>query len=481
MEETSMFFLKKFIFQLLMPFFLILSVRTLISRAMYDNEILIPSAEHQTVVGRVPGSIQGNGIAGPEVLLSQNWYFATNIPNPTYYGGGIGYQNSNSEYIYVIGGNGTGTGTDKVVRYNINLNTWEIEEALPMSLRLNAVALLRDSLYSVGGMTANYTYTNSVFKYGINENHWESRASFPTLAAFSKAVGYQDSLIYVAGGSDGSATFNTVYLYNAVNNTWRNATPMPSGRVSGAFTRSGDTLVYIGGASLPSNIHNTTFRGVINQYNRSIISWTSGAPFPAGQMFRMDANPWGCKGVIVTGGSSEISFSSTSNVCYSYSPGSNTWTQLNNKPTPWTCGQSGTVLHDDGAWISVCASGWGGSSVLSSTEIFYSFHDCSMVGIINNRNVPLDFELKQNYPNPFNSETVIEFSIPERAKVKVSVFDITGKKVINLIEDYLNPGKYTLNWNADNYPSGVYIYKIYSISSEGSTVHQGSKKMILLK
>jgi hypothetical protein len=299
------------------------------------------------------------------------------------------------------------------------------------------------------------------------------------LIAHSKAVGYQDSLIYVAGGSDGTVIYNSVYLYNANTNSWRSASSLPAPRVAGAFSRSGDTLVYIGGAN--SSILNTTFKGIINQSDRSIISWSTGTPYPAGPMFRMDAQPWGCKGIIVTGGSSAVSFGSVSNVCYTYSPGNNTWTQQPNKPTAWTCGQSGTIARSDGTFL-VCASGIAGQVVLNQTEIYYDFLQCSMLGNITHTGAPLKYELLQNYPNPFNSETELTFSIPQKSDVKLVIYDVTGRETVQLINEKLNAGKYTISWNAANYSSGAYFYRIQVVSSlKKETVFQETKTMILLK
>ncbi len=89
--------------------------------------------------------------------------------------------------------------------------------------------------------------------------------------------------------------------------------------------------------------------------------------------------------------------------------------------------------------------------------------------------VPKTFYLSQNYPNPFNPSTKIKFALPQSAFTKVSIFDVLGKETVVLVNGELKPGSYEINWNADNFPSGVYFYKIVS----GDFVD--SKKMILLK
>jgi hypothetical protein len=89
--------------------------------------------------------------------------------------------------------------------------------------------------------------------------------------------------------------------------------------------------------------------------------------------------------------------------------------------------------------------------------------------------VPEKFILGQNYPNPFNPETKINFSIPNSMAVKITVSDILGKQVAMLVNEKLNAGTYTTDWNASGYPSGVYFYRLEA--ENFSEV----KKMILVK
>ncbi len=87
------------------------------------------------------------------------------------------------------------------------------------------------------------------------------------------------------------------------------------------------------------------------------------------------------------------------------------------------------------------------------------------VGITNvNSNVPAKFNLEQNYPNPFNPTTKIRFAIPAatgaKTFVKLTVFDVLGREIIQLVNSELNPGTYEVNWDASKYSSGVYFYKL---------------------
>ncbi len=81
-------------------------------------------------------------------------------------------------------------------------------------------------------------------------------------------------------------------------------------------------------------------------------------------------------------------------------------------------------------------------------------------GIIENGEIPATFSLSQNYPNPFNPNTNISFAIPKTEFVNLSVYDLSGKLVAELVNGQMQAGNYTSSWSAGNIASGVYFYKI---------------------
>lgn len=89
--------------------------------------------------------------------------------------------------------------------------------------------------------------------------------------------------------------------------------------------------------------------------------------------------------------------------------------------------------------------------------------------------VPKTYDLAQNYPNPFNPSTTIEFSIPSDATVSLKIYDVLGKEVAVLANEYRSAGTYIVNWNASNFSSGVYFYKL----NAGNFTQ--TKKMFLAK
>jgi len=86
-----------------------------------------------------------------------------------------------------------------------------------------------------------------------------------------------------------------------------------------------------------------------------------------------------------------------------------------------------------------------------------------------------NFSLEQNYPNPFNPSTVISYSIPKGEFVTLKVYDVLGKEVASLVNEYQNPSIYSVTFDAGKLSSGIYFYKIKA----GSFFE--TRKMLLIK
>jgi hypothetical protein len=89
--------------------------------------------------------------------------------------------------------------------------------------------------------------------------------------------------------------------------------------------------------------------------------------------------------------------------------------------------------------------------------------------------MPVEFNLSQNYPNPFNPYTTISFDIPSETFVTLSIYDLMGREVVNLVRELKTAGNHEVNFDATNLASGTYIYKI----SAGSYIQ--SRKLMVLK
>lgn len=87
----------------------------------------------------------------------------------------------------------------------------------------------------------------------------------------------------------------------------------------------------------------------------------------------------------------------------------------------------------------------------------------------------MNFELDQNYPNPFNGQTNISFTLNETEEITLEVYDLSGKKIYELLNKTLSQGKYSIKFESNNLSSGIYFYKLSNLRNSIS------KKMILIK
>jgi photosystem II stability/assembly factor-like uncharacterized protein len=93
----------------------------------------------------------------------------------------------------------------------------------------------------------------------------------------------------------------------------------------------------------------------------------------------------------------------------------------------------------------------------------------------NSIEVPSEYKLHQNYPNPFNPVTKINFDLPGKSNVKLTVYDIAGKEIAILINESFNAGTHEYTFNAGKFSSGVYLYKIETGN------FSDTKRMVLIK
>ena len=100
---------------------------------------------------------------------------------------------------------------------------------------------------------------------------------------------------------------------------------------------------------------------------------------------------------------------------------------------------------------------------------FYDLKSEVIIGL------PEKFSLSQNYPNPFNPETKIEYSIPFGSKVNISVYDIFGREIKKLVNEYKDAGYYSVKFNGSNFASGVYFYQLEAGS------FNATKRMMIIK
>ncbi|MGC9364591.1 MAG: carboxypeptidase regulatory-like domain-containing protein [Fidelibacterota bacterium] len=143
---------------------------------------------------------------------------------------------------------------------------------------------------------------------------------------------------------------------------------------------------------------------------------------------------------------------------------------------------TGTEYVDDSAVLSetntyvVTATDFGQNESAQSEPVTVN----AIVAIDQQAEIPTEFALKPNYPNPFNPETTIEFALPKTSKVTLTIYNLTGQLVQQLVQDEFSAGYQKVVWDGKDYRghavgSGVYIYTL-----KAGDFHQ-TRKMILMR
>ncbi len=115
-----------------------------------------------------------------------------------------------------------------------------------------------------------------------------------------------------------------------------------------------------------------------------------------------------------------------------------------------------------------------GSSYTARPNISLTFNILNEAGN-NNNGIPTRYELAQNYPNPFNPATKINYAIPKQGLVTMKIYDVLGREIASLVNEVMQPGYYTVDFDASHLASGVYFYKLESGS------FSEVKRMMLIK
>jgi photosystem II stability/assembly factor-like uncharacterized protein len=105
----------------------------------------------------------------------------------------------------------------------------------------------------------------------------------------------------------------------------------------------------------------------------------------------------------------------------------------------------------------------------------WTFDLNSTLGIDPFGEIPAQYKLSQNYPNPFNPVTNIAFDIPKYNSVKLEIYDMSGKKIEELVNQNLNAGHYQVQWDASKYSSGAYVSKLTTPD------YSATSKMMMIK
>ena len=130
--------------------------------------------------------------------------------------------------------------------------------------------------------------------------------------------------------------------------------------------------------------------------------------------------------------------------------------------------------------ITITAEADGLETAMWSGEVITSSQDSEA-----QYDKPEEYQLEQNYPNPFNPVTTINYTLPESGQVSLAIYDIMGRRIKTIVEQYQDSGNYSVSFDGTGLSSGTYIYllKVSTTNPDGVGTGEFSKSrsMMLLK
>jgi hypothetical protein len=392
--------------------------------------------------------------------------------------------------LYVAGGSQNGEASIDFNKYTIHGNEWRPTSSLPGPKAGGDLVAAGGRIYYIGGGNITYTSgTSEQYVYNPSTGAWSTIANIPIPVTGNVAESYQDSLIYcISGGWDTYIT--TIQVYRILSNTWTTATSLPSGKGRRSFAGGleGNRIFVACGYS--NSFRNDFVIGTINPSNPMQINWTSG-PHLAINSSRPGGTAIGGRFYVVLGettvnqnGNDSMAIWDTTAASWSYVDGkpfrgSNYWGVVS-ACFVYCQGKPGVKI-----WVP------GGALGTSSTRPLDVFSDTCLSGCLvgltgissNGNNIPSEFSLLQNYPNPFNPSTTISYLLPAASNVSLRVYDVSGRQVTVLVNEYKPAGKYSVKFDETNkLASGVYFYTIEASPAGIQTgKFRDTKKMLLVK
>ena len=291
------------------------------------------------------------------------------------------------------------------------------------------------------GLAFVYKSTNRGFSWSTTD----SMSTYVTPASFLKINPFNTSYVYITGSSNYVST-NSGYNFIQL------STPV----FNGMYFDQTDYSIYALGLS-DSSLYKSTNSG---------LNWT--------WLHTFSERPSGFE---ISPDNHSILYAGTRNGLYiSINSGLN-WSLYNNSFSP---SKNVIGISKD--------PGTGESLYVCTTDAVYKVWG-PYTGLINksSSSIPTSFKLYQNYPNPFNPMTTLKIDVPpihhnpparsggKGVSLKLIVYDMLGREVVTLINTDLLPGTYSVSWDASDYASGLYYYKL--IMDE----FVQTKKMVLIK
>jgi photosystem II stability/assembly factor-like uncharacterized protein len=321
---------------------------------------------------------------------------------------------------------------------------------------------------SVKGSNIYLCSSSSLWKANINDCNWIQSAKGLT-GGENRNIFIDNENIYICAGSD---------IFRSIDNalTWKNITEGRAGQGLASVVVDGNTLYVINnngltisrdGGYIWSSNTSVPPRPSVVYVNGSTLylgSWDSGV-----YLSNTEGRTWVpansgifTRAVTCFAGNDSILFIGTDKGVYMSIDNGSSWQDQSQGLNSYIHCLTLQGLHlfagtDDGVWFRPI------SEMMTDVNLKHNIEQPHWV-------------LKQNYPNPFNPTTKIDYTIYQKSRVTLKVFNRKGQEVATLVSQELLPGEYSSKWHTNNQPNGIYFYQLLV---DGKVV--ATKKLTLIK
>jgi hypothetical protein len=295
----------------------------------------------------------------------------------------------------------------------------------------------------------------------------------------SVAISSDGNTVIIGGPSDNSNT-GAVWIFTRSGGVWtqQGTKLVGTGSVGASWQGNSVAISSDGNIIAEGGPEDNGFQGASWMFTRSGGVWTQqgskligtgsvGLPYQ-GWSVALTSNG----NTFIEGGARD---NSNAGAVWLFTRSGGVWTQVGSK----LVGTGATGNAGQGNSVAISLNGGtfieGGSSDNGNTGAVWVFVNPSIGITTISSEVPTHFSLSQNYPNPFNPSTNIRYDLPKNGFVKLVVFDELGREIETLVNEKQTAGTYEATFNASQYSSGVYFYKL---TTDNFTE---TKKMLMIK
>lgn len=373
-----------------------------------------------------------------------------------------------NDILYVIGGDSGQAISNQVEAYDASTGTWTNLTPMPTVRVVFSCGVVDGKIYAIGGQEGlGAPDLATVEVYDPVADSWTTAAPMPTARRVLSACSW-DGKIYVVGGLAGAGTTGqlaTVEVYDPVTDNWTQAASMPTARWGLSLAVANDLIYAIGGVT-----DHPIVVGTVEVYDPMTDDWAEVASLPVGKV-AFAATELNGRIYVIGGSLDSFPYGFVSSTVEEYDPASDTWTSrasLNIGRSFLGAGAVNGKIYAFGGLTVDIISGLIAPEIEEYTPLITGVEAGPAEGL-------MTFALHQNYPNPFNPMTKLSYFLPQSGSVELKIYDILGKEVQTVVNQFQSAGSYSLDFNADNLPSGLYIYKLQAGN------HVAVKKMLLLR